>query len=116
VIFPGLLYAALLLMWIGCIFGAIVLHKCRQELKRQVTGIQAAIADSKTQALAGWARDTKITVCSVTGTWFSMTLAELAASPVPYRCWNVPTSVEFHPASMDVTAYVDQEHAKEHRG
>ncbi len=64
--------------------------------------------------LAEWAVDTKITVCSVTGTWFSMTLAELSKSPVPYRAWNVPTSVEFHPRSMDVQA--DTEQAKEHRG
>ena len=63
-------------------------------------------------ALADWTRNTKITVCTVTGTWVSMTLAELARSPVPYRCWNVPTSVEFHPASIDI----DREQAKEHRG
>lgn len=66
-------------------------------------------------ALASWARDTKITVNTVTGTWISMTMRELAASSVQHRAWNVPTSVEIHPRSVDVRR--DQaDQAKEHRG
>lgn len=69
------------------------------------------------QALASWTRNTKITVNTVTGTWISLTMRELAASPVQHRAWNVPTSVEIHPRTMNVRRDQDQQdQAKEHRG
>lgn len=73
-------------------------------------------ADTEVLRLADWATDTKITVNTVTGTWVSMTLAELANSAVPHRSWNVPISVELHPRDRYVGVVVDEGQAKEHRG
>lgn len=80
-----------------------------------VTQQCADAADIKDRALAHWTRNTKISVNTVTGAWVSMTLAELANSPVPHRGWNVPISVELHPKDQYVGA-VDEDQAKEHRG
>lgn len=115
---------AILGFLLGCALAAAITYRQRwNALKLAPAGPGAALmtalggapaADTRDRALADWTRDTKITVCSVTGTWVSMTLAELANSSVPYRSWNVPTSVEIHPRSMD--ARTDQDQAKEHRG
>ena len=98
---------------LGMTFAAALTYRGRWEKAVREQQAEPHTADS-IRRLAEWTVDTKITVCSVTGVWTSMTLAEMANSPVPYRAWNVPTSVEFHPRSVDVKA--DEEKAKEHRG
>lgn len=109
---------SLIAMWlvtVVCVIGSVRVWRLRRTLGGLVDEFSANLDQGPAdRALADWTRNTKITVCSVTGTWVSMTFAQLAKSPVPYRSWNVPTSVEIHPRSTD--ARTDQEHAKEHRG
>lgn len=100
---------------LGCLWGIVRLRQARRAVEAIMADRTSDREHHDNASLADWARNTKITVHTVTGTWVSMTLAELAVSPVDFRAWNVPTSVEIHHRErQNLTPDTDQ--AKEHRG
>jgi hypothetical protein len=102
---------------IGCSWSWIRMVRLRNVLAAMVDDWHGDLQSrARDHMLVTWMQETKITVNTVTGTWVSMTLAELANSSVPHRSWNVPISVELHPRDRYVGGVVDEDQAKEHRG
>jgi hypothetical protein len=64
-----------------------------RKLRRAIRAHSAELPSVYTnRVLADWCRNTNLTVIAVTGTEFTMSLADLANSEHPYRSWNVPVS------------------------
>jgi uncharacterized membrane protein len=83
-------WASCALMWIVALFAAGTLAFYTRKLRAAIRGTQASNPD---RALAQWCRKTNLTVVTVNGTEFTITLADLAVHSNPTREWNVPVSV-----------------------
>lgn len=93
---PDFVYwASAALMWIVTALAYAFMRHWRLQLQAATHDMRARLDDHKQDApLAEWARHMSLTVVTHTGTVFSTTFAELAASDVPeFRNWNVPVQV-----------------------
>lgn len=98
-IYPGLFYAFFAALWFGCIFGAVILIKCRRALKD-------AIRDRE---LTDWANRMILSVTSKDGMIFSSTLGQLYRDRITDEVWTDPIAVAlWHSDPAVHAAYVRQ--------
>ena len=80
-------------MWAVTLWACISGWHWRRKLSAATSDMRERLdATTPDHVLATWCRQTNLTVIAVTGTEFTISLADLANSPHPYRSWNVPVS------------------------
>jgi len=83
------------LMWVITALAYAFMRHWRLQLQAATREMRGQLEQHRQDApLAEWARHMSLTVVTHTGTVFSSTFPELAASDVPdFRNWNVPVQV-----------------------
>lgn len=85
---------SIVLMWTVTLVGVFAIAFYVRKLRAATRDASARIVQAAVDGpLAQWCRTTNLTVITVTGTEFTIPLAELQQSANPFRSWNVPVSV-----------------------